>query len=144
MNMSLDLIMSINRLLLFQVGAIDCESQGKFCKEQEVQLFPKLLMYPFKAEGKSKPVAHVGDWTTKALLNFYNQQFSPLVTSLTHQNFVEAMSKDQERPWAILVRKTKDLPVAWLAICGEFENRIDCYEYRVRKILCFLFSTLLD
>lgn len=126
--------------MMFQVGVIDCESQGKFCKEQDVQLFPKLLIYPLRAEGKSKPVAHLGDWTTKALLNFYNQQFSPLVTSLTHQNFVEAMSKNQEQPWAILVRKTKDLPVAWLATCGEFEKRIDCYEIRVRNFLCFCIS----
>jgi hypothetical protein len=122
---------------LYQVGAVDCESQSKFCKEQEVQLFPKLLIYPFRAGGKSKPVPHTGDWTVKALKNFYNQQFSPLITSLTHQNFVETMSKDQERPWAILVRKTKDLPVAWLAICGELEKRIDCYDIQVRIVLCF-------
>lgn len=126
--------------MLFQVGAVDCESESKFCKEQEVQLFPKVLIYPFRAGGKSKPVSHTGDWTVKALKSFYNQQFSPLVTSLTHQNFVETMKKDQERPWAILVRKSKDLPVVWLATCGEFEKRIDCYDIRVRNgslLLCF-------
>lgn len=118
---------------ILKVGAIDCDSHAKFCKEQEVQLFPKLLIYPLRAEGRTKPVPYLGDWTTKALLKFYNQQFSLLVTSLTHQNFVEAMSKTQERPWAILVRKTKDIPVAWLAACGEFETRIDCYEIRVNN-----------
>lgn len=135
---SLDLLSNFTEVV-FQVGAVDCESHAKFCKEQEVQQFPKLLMYPFKAEGKSKPVTHVGDWTNKALSNFYNRQFSPSVTSLTHQNYVEAMSKNQERPWVILVRKTNVLPVSWLAVCGEFEKRIDCYDIRV-STLAFILS----
>lgn len=120
--------------MLDQVGAVDCDSQDKFCKEQEIQQFPKLLIYPLRAGGRAKPVPYNGDWTIKAVKKFINQQFSPFTITLTHENFVEVMSKDQERPLAILVRKTKDHPVSWVALCAEFEKRVDCYDTKVRTL----------
>lgn len=116
---------------IVKVGAVDCDSQDKFCKEQEIQQFPKLLIYPLRAGGRAKPVPYNGDWTIKAVKKFINQQFSPFTITLTHENFVEVMSKDQERPLAILVRKTKDHPVSWVALCAEFEKRVDCYDTKV-------------
>lgn len=121
---------------LLQVGAVDCQSSEDLCKAHGVTfrttISPKLLVHIWRAKGRSNAVQYPGEWTVKALRNFYIKQLSAISTSLDHQNFVQAMSKAQEQPQAILVRKTKDPPVAWAALCGEFENQIEFYDIQVR------------
>jgi hypothetical protein len=103
---------------------------------------PKLVIYPLRGLAEKSPVQYSGEWTAKALKTFYVKQLSPLSIRLDHQNFIEAMTRAQEHPRAILILNKKEVPLTWRALSGEFENRIEFFEIKVTVIENSLFGIL--
>jgi hypothetical protein len=131
---------------LMRVGAVDCQREKQLCAEQGVSFgssfSPKLVIYPLWGLAEKSPVQYSGEWTAKALKTFYVKQLSPLSIQLDHQNFIEAMTRAQEHPRAILISNKKEVPLTWRALSGEFQNRIEFFDIKVTVIENSLFGIL--
>ncbi|GLJ38634.1 hypothetical protein SUGI_0787710 [Cryptomeria japonica] len=118
---------------IVKVGAINCHSQQKLCKEQSAfpQKTAKLFVYSIRSNGKGSLLEYNGDWNAKDVKNYCIDLLPRFSKRIGNDDLDDLVRTSLKLPKVLLLTTRKNTPAIWRALSGLYHDRVLFYDAEV-------------